>query len=157
VNGARLWYEVSGDGPTVVFVHEGISDSRLWDDQWPEACARFRSLRYDLRGFGRSDLPGGPFSHAADLRALRDHVGIARAALVGGSMGGNTATELAILEPERVTALVIAPPGIVGTDRSELLRAFDEAEEAAWDRGDFDETVRLNLDLWLAGPRRSLD
>src|SRR5262249_27535687 len=157
VNGARLWYELAGDGPAVVFVHEGIGDSRLWDDQWAEASVHFRAVRYDQRGFGRSDLPGGPFSYAGDLRALLDRLEISHAALVGGSLGADAATQLAILEPERVTALVVAPPGVVGAERSQLLRAFSEAEEAAWDRDDVDETVRLNLDLWLAGPRRSLD
>jgi len=157
VNGARLWYEVAGEGPAVVFVHEGIGDSRLWDDQWAEASVHFRAVRYDQRGFGRSDLPGGPFSYAGDLRALLDRLEISHAALVGGSLGADAATQLAILEPERVTALVVAPPGVVGAERSQLLRAFSEAEEAAWDRDDVDETVRLNLDLWLAGPRRSLD
>ena len=157
VNGARLWYEVAGEGPAVVFVHEAIGDARLWDDQWPEAFARFRALRYDLRGFGRSTLPGGPFSHTRDLRALLDHVGIDRAALVGGSVGASVCAELAIAEPERVTALVLAPPGIVGEERSDPVRRFVEAEEAAFLRRDLDEAVRLNLELWLAGPRRRLD
>jgi 3-oxoadipate enol-lactonase len=109
-----------------------------------------------MRGFGQSSFPAGSFSLAADLLALLDHVGIARAALVGGSMGANVALEVAVVAPERVRALVIAPPGNVGGGRSEEVRRFDEAEEAAIVRGDVGEAVRLNLDFWVAGPRRSL-
>jgi pimeloyl-ACP methyl ester carboxylesterase len=156
LNGANLWYEVAGDGPPVVFVHEAIGDSRLWDGQWGAFSARFRSLRFDFRGFGQSQLPGGSFSNSDDLRALLDHAAIDHAALVGGSMGANAAMEVAVLAPERVSALVVAPPG--GVDGwSEHVQAVWKAEDAAFESGDLDEAVRLNLELWVAGPRRSLD
>lgn len=157
LNGARLWYELAGDGPAVAFVHEAIGDSRQWDDQWSTFSARFRSLRFDLRGFGRSELPGGPFSNVEDLRALLDHTDFVRTALVAGSMGANAAMELAVLAPERVSALVVAPPGGIGGEWSEQVQAVWKAEDAAFDSGDLDEAVRLNLELWVAGPRRSLD
>jgi 3-oxoadipate enol-lactonase len=157
LNGARIWYEEAGDGPPVVFVHEAIGDSRLWDGQWTVFSARFRALRFDLRGFGRSELPGESYSNADDLQALLDHAAIDRAALVGASMGASAAMELAVVAPERVTALVVAPPGGIGGEWSEHVQAVWRAEDAAFERGDLDEAVRLNLELWVAGPRRPLE
>jgi pimeloyl-ACP methyl ester carboxylesterase len=114
-------------------------------------------LRYDARGYGRSSLPGGPFSHERDLDALLDVAGIERVALVSASFGSAVALELALLRPDRVSALVIAPPGIVRDERSELLARADEREEALLDAGDIDGAVELNVELWVGGPNRPLD
>jgi 3-oxoadipate enol-lactonase len=156
INGARLFYETAGEGPAVVFVHHGIADARVWDPQWDVFAEDYRVLRYDLRGFGRSSLPGGAYSHVGDLRALLELVGIERAALVAASMGSTVALELALTDPARVTALAIAPPGGYGAEESEEVRRYDAAEEEALDRGDVDAAVDLNVDFWAAGPRRTL-
>ncbi len=156
VNGARLFYELAGEGPTVAFVHHGIADSRVWDPQWEAFAARYRVLRYDLRGFGRSSLPGGAYADVDDLRALLRAVGIERTALVAASMGSRVAFELALTDPGRVAALVIAPPGGYGAAESEEVRRYAEAEDEALNRGDVDAAVELNVDFWAAGPRRTL-
>jgi hypothetical protein len=57
VDGARLWVQIAGEGTPVVLLHPGLWDSRTWDDQWDAFAARHRVLRYDLRGYGRSDRP----------------------------------------------------------------------------------------------------
>jgi 3-oxoadipate enol-lactonase len=156
VNGARLWYEVEGDGPTVMLVHEAIGDSDLWDDLFPALVPRYRTLRYDLRGFGRSTLPPGPYAHVDDLRGILDAAQIERTALVGGSLGARVALELAVVAPERVTALALLAPGFDTWEWSEEVRRFGQAEDEAIDRGDIDAAVELNLDLWVAGPGRPL-
>jgi pimeloyl-ACP methyl ester carboxylesterase len=156
LNGARLWYELAGAGPAVVFLHHGIADARVWDPQWEPFAERFRVVRYDARGYGRSTLPGGLYSHADDLRALLDLLGIATAVLVAASMGSNTELQFALVSPDRVAALVVAPPGGYGAEPTEELRRYGEAEDAALDRGDIEGAVRLNLDFWVAGRERSL-
>jgi pimeloyl-ACP methyl ester carboxylesterase len=65
VNGTRLHYETRGRGPAVVLIHGGLVDSRLWDDQMTPLSQKFRIVRYDLRGHGRSETPSGTFSHGA--------------------------------------------------------------------------------------------
>ena len=62
VGGARLYYEVKGSGHPLVLLHAGIADCRMWDDQFSTFAERFRTIRFDLRGFGRSDLAIGPYS-----------------------------------------------------------------------------------------------
>src|SRR5947209_8694969 len=99
VHGTDLYYEELGEGHPVILLHAGIADSRMWDEQMPVLAERYRVVRYDLRGFGRSKMVAGAFSHRADLAALLDALGIASAALVGCSFGGRVATEFALEFP----------------------------------------------------------
>jgi 3-oxoadipate enol-lactonase len=72
VNGARIYYEVAGEGDPLVLVHAGIADSRMWEDQLIVFADRYRIIRHDMRGFGMTAMVEGPFSHYEDLRALLD-------------------------------------------------------------------------------------
>jgi 3-oxoadipate enol-lactonase len=120
----------------------------------PAFSARHRVVRLDLRGFGESAIPGMPFSHVEDVRALLDHLGIERAALVGNSFGGQVSLDFALVHPERTTALVLVDSALSGWEGSAFLDEFDEEEEALLDAGRLDAAVELNLRTWLDGPER---
>ena len=133
-----LHYEVTGDGPPVVLLHQGVVDSRVWEPQLAALAERFTVVRYDRRGFGRSPRFDGAYSPLDDLRAVLDAAGIERAALVGGSQGGKIALDAALERPERVTALVLlcaalgGHPIDVGTPEQEARwEAAEQAEDAA--------------------------
>lgn len=149
-----LHAEVTGEGPAVALVHEGIGDSRMWDPQWEPWSRSFRLLRVDLRGFGRSPLPPEKFSNARDLIAALDEHGFERAALVGGSLGGRVVLEVAVARPDLVSALVLVAPGLPGHEWSEEVRASWEEEEAAYEARDVDRAVEVNLRVWVDGPGR---
>jgi 3-oxoadipate enol-lactonase len=109
VNGTRLFYEIAGAGLALVFVHGFSLDARMWDDQYAAFAQRYRVLRYDARGFGRSSVPGAErYSHADDLRALLEYLGIGHAALIGFSLGGGIAISFALTYPAAVDALIVA-------------------------------------------------
>jgi 3-oxoadipate enol-lactonase len=137
-----------------VLVHAGVGDRRLWDGQMDALSARHRVVRLDLRGFGESAIPGGPFSNVEDVRALLDHLGIDRTALVGNSFGGRVALDFALVHPGRTNALVLVDSALSGYDGSAFFDRFDEEEEALLDDGKLDEAVELNLRTWLDGPER---
>jgi 3-oxoadipate enol-lactonase len=138
----------------VLLVHAGVGDRRLWDGQMDAFAASHRVVRPDLRGFGESAIPGGPFSYVDDLRALLDHLEIARSAVVGNSFGGRVALDFALVHPERTTALVLVDSALGGYQGSSFLDRFDEEEDALLDDGRLDEAVELNLRTWLDGPER---
>jgi pimeloyl-ACP methyl ester carboxylesterase len=152
-----LYREVAGDGEPVVLLHAGLGDSRMWEGQWNAFSARYRTVRCDLRGWGRSPIGPGSFSNAADVLALCGELAIERAALVGISMGGQVALELAVARPELVSALVLAGASLPGHEWSDPVRAVQDEEEAALARGDVDAAIDANLRLWLAGLRRGID
>jgi 3-oxoadipate enol-lactonase len=149
-----LYAEVAGEGSTVVLVHAGICDSRMWDPQWDAFPATHRTVRYDLRGFGRSPLPPQPYSHARDLIALLEQLGIEQAALVGASQGGRVALEVAVAHPQVVDTLILADAGLPGFGWSDQVRASWAEEDAALERGDLDAAVEATLRMWVDGPRR---
>jgi 3-oxoadipate enol-lactonase len=157
IDGARLWYDVTGEGPGVALLHSTVCDSRMWDAEFAVLSARYRVLRFDLRGFGRSELPPGPFSFVDDLRGLLELAGIERAALVGVSAGAALAIDFALAEPEWVRGLVLGAPGIGGLEWSEDVRRFGEREDELVEAGELDEAVELNLRMWVDGPRRGPD
>ncbi len=151
-----LHVEQAGAGPDVVLVHAGVADGRMWDSQWVEWAARHHVTRLDLRGFGRSDLPEGTYSHAGDALAVLDALGIERAALVGASFGGRVALDLAATAPERVAALVLACAGLPDHDWSEELEAFGAAEDEAIEAGDLDRATEVNVDFWVPAASESV-
>jgi pimeloyl-ACP methyl ester carboxylesterase len=156
--GARLYAEVSGDGPAVVFLHPGLWDSRTWDPQFASFAERYRVLRYDARGYGRSTRPepGVPYSHVRDLVAVLDDVGIERAALVGCSMGGGIEIDFALEYPQRAAALVLVAPGLSGfegtSEEEASWEAWSAEREVAIERaveaGDLERAQDLRLQMW---------
>jgi pimeloyl-ACP methyl ester carboxylesterase len=153
----HLSYDIAGDGPPLVLVHAGVADHRMWDAVVPALAERHTVIRYDLRGFGESAPPTGPFRETDDLRHLLDHLGHERVRLVGASWGGRVAVDFTLTHPERVHSLaVLAAPWPRYHWAADMI-AYDEAETAALDADDLDAAVRINLDMWLRGPSRSWD
>jgi 3-oxoadipate enol-lactonase len=113
VDGAKLYYDVGGQGEPVVLVHGFSLDLRMWDDQVGPFSQAYQVIRFDARGFGRSSLPGDEvFSAYDDLRMLLDHLRIDRAHVIGLSMGGSTVINFAVTHPDRVRKLVVADSGV---------------------------------------------
>jgi 3-oxoadipate enol-lactonase len=124
----------------------------LWDRQVERFAARHRVVRYDARGFGRSDEPHGEFAFHDDLRVVLDANGIERAALVGVSLGGRVLLDFALAFPERVTRLVPVNPGLSGYEFTGLAQYLGPAR-AARARGDLDAFVEVQLRMWFDGLR----
>jgi pimeloyl-ACP methyl ester carboxylesterase len=139
INGERLYYEVAGEGTPLVLVHGWSLDLRMWDPQVPALSRRFRVIRYDRRGFGRSSGGEDPSWDAADLDALLGQLGVRQAHVLGMSQGGRVALQLARDHPDRVLSLVLhgtgAPDGFglpfTGPDRTR----FDEWGTIAREQG----------------------
>jgi len=139
---------------TALLLHAGIADNRMWRPQEaPLRAAGFGVLAPDLRGFGRRPMGTEPFSNARDAEALLD----GPAVVIGGSLGGRVALELAVLRPDLVERLVLIAPGLPGWAWSDETRAGWAAEEEAFERGDFEAAAEASLRQWIDGPRRSPD
>lgn len=110
VHGINLYYEIAGYGAAVVLIGGLGADGHFWYKQVPELAQRFMVITPDNRGAGRSDKPDEPYTIRAmadDVRGLLDHLRIAKAHVVGASMGGFIAQEFAIAYPQRVAKLVL--------------------------------------------------
>lgn len=153
----RLFYDVTGDGPAVVLVHSAIADHTLWDSQVDALRDRFRVVRYDMPGYGRSPLPGGPLSPVGDLERLLEHVGAERAAVVGNSFGARIALEYTVKHADAVEALVLVAPGLPDHEWTAVVQRADDEETRLFEAGDFEGAAETQLQLWVDGPGRGPD
>ena len=110
VNGAHLWYRVTGEGEPVVQIHGAGFGHFNFDPATPELSKHFGVVDYDMRGYGQSDRPLQDYDMevwADDLAGLMDALGIGEAHVHGTSMGGMIAIVFAGKYPERTTSVVI--------------------------------------------------
>lgn len=121
VNGHPVNVVELGSGPPLVFVH-GLGGSwQNWLEQVPEFARDHRVIAFDLPGFGESPLPAEEISISGSGRlvvGLMDALGIERAALVGNSMGGFVATEIAVQAPDRVERLVLVSAAGISSEQA---------------------------------------
>lgn len=155
VNGGEIYYEARGSGRPVVLLHGGFLDRRMWDAQFDLLAGRYRAIRFDARGAGRSSMPSGPYSNFEDLHALLVALGVPKATLVGLSLGGRTAIDFALAYPDMVEAMVAVAPGMSGWRfKDPVLVERARPMQAAYDADDMAAYVEWFVKSWTDGPRR---
>lgn len=125
-NNINLHYEISGEGQPLLFIHGLGSSARDWELQVAEFSRSYRVITFDLRGHGRSDKPAGPYSlpmFAADTAGLLRSLDVESAHVVGLSLGGGVAFQLAVDFPGLLRTMVIvnsAPELVVRTFKDRI-------------------------------------
>jgi pimeloyl-ACP methyl ester carboxylesterase len=154
VDGGRIYFEVEGDGHPLLLIHGGLGSLRMWDDQVPAFAERYRVIRYDTRGFGRTETDEVEFTNRGDAVAVLDHVGASSAHVVGQSRGGMIALDLTLDRPDRVDALVSVAGGIGGYE-PELPEGVEpppwDEMERHWEAKDWDALAELETQVWVDG------
>jgi pimeloyl-ACP methyl ester carboxylesterase len=158
VGGARLYYETAGEGQPLVMIHAGVADSRQWGNEFEHFAGRHKVVRYDLRGYGKSEPVEGEFSHMADLVGLLVQLELhGRLLLMGCSMGGGLALDFALAHPSRAGALIMVGSGPSGLELDVPTPAKFAAAEAAWKARDLELLAELETQLWFDGTDRTPD
>jgi pimeloyl-ACP methyl ester carboxylesterase len=158
VNNAHIYYETAGEGPPFVMIHAGVADSRQWNNEFTHFADRFQVVRYDLRGYGRSEPVAGEFSHLADLIALLDYLELHEPALLMGcSMGGGLAINFALTRPSQTAGLILVGAGPPGLELDTPTPAKFAAAEQAYQAGDFDLLAEIETQIWFDGVGRTPD
>lgn len=155
---ASLAVEQTGpvDGTNILLLHAGVTDKRSWAPLVEHLGARVRCIRYDRRGYGASESEAEEgWSPLADAVAVLDAAAVETAIVIGSSIGGGTAIDLALAHPERVSALVLIAPAISGAPEPELEPRVAELDAEIDDAdavGDLDVINQREAHLWLDGP-----
>jgi pimeloyl-ACP methyl ester carboxylesterase len=151
-----------GEGHPLVLIHAGVADCRLWNDQFALFAQHYKVIRYDLRGFGKTQSESVSFSYRQDLYDLLKHLGIEKAHVLGLSMGGQIATDFVLEHPEMVTALIPVAAGLSGYQRkptddekSKFEQQCFEEMDKAWEQKDFARLAELEVQMWVDGPMQS--
>ncbi len=134
-DGTKLYFEETGSGAPILFVHEFAGDHRSWEPQVRFFSRYFRCIAYGARGYPPSDVPSDPRAYSQehardDVIAMLDHLQIDKAHIVGLSMGGFATVHVGIIYPHRALSLVIAGCGY-GSEPSQKTRFRLESEEVA--------------------------
>jgi pimeloyl-ACP methyl ester carboxylesterase len=145
VEGGRIFYETAGHGPAIVMTHDGLLHRETWNAQFATFAESHRVIRWDRRGYGRSDPATAPFRHLDDVYALMKALDIESVALIGCSFGSLVTVEFALEHPQMVSSLVLVGPITSGFGFSEHFR----------NRGDRgmpgdDATVEQRIEYWSA-------
>lgn len=156
VDSAELYAETFGKGAPFLMLHAGIADSRMWNNEFEYFAETHRVIRYDMRGYGRSEPAEGEFTHLLDLLAVLDALNIDEPMVVMGcSIGAQLAVDLALEHPSRVKALILVGGGVTGLeDDGPESPKFAEAEQA-WKDGDIQRTAEIETQIWFDGNGRS--
>jgi len=137
VEGAKIYYEVGGEGPAFIMIHAGVAASRQWNSEFARFSNSYRVVRYDLRGFGKSEPIEAEFSRMRDFDTLLRQLGIEEPTiLMGCSMGGGLAMDFALARPSMVKALIMVASGPSGLKLDVPPHPSAEAAEAAYNEGD---------------------
>ena len=148
INCAELYYEISGEGRPLVLLHDGLLDSRVWDEQFEIFFESYETIRYDRRGYGSSRSPDGEFSHVEDLRALLGFLGVGRTHLLGASNRGRIAVDFALQDPRMARSLILVAPNLSGYRiSSEMQQRVSDIFSVAWEEG-----VSRWQEMWLDDP-----
>ena len=108
VPGGKLYYEEAGKGDeTIVLIHDGLVHGEIWDNQFSVFAEKYRVVRYDRRGYGRSPKPEKKYSNIEDLNTVFNHFKIKKAIVMGMSAGGALTLDFAVTYPEKTSALVL--------------------------------------------------
>jgi pimeloyl-ACP methyl ester carboxylesterase len=153
----KLYYEISDgreDQETLVLSHAAFLDSRMWDEQWAAFAGQYQVVRYDMRGYGKSDPVRGPRTRRHDLVRLLQHLNITRAHLLGCSMGGEIVLDLALEYPTLAASLIVVNGTPSGFELQGEPPPMLQEMIAAMQQGDIDRASELQLRIWVDGPHR---
>jgi 3-oxoadipate enol-lactonase len=160
VGDISLCYKVSGDGQPLILITGFASAQNLWYSQVRAFSRYYRVVTFDNRGYGKSDRPPGPYTTkmmASDTIALMDRLGIEKAHIVAGSMGGMIAQEMAIDHPQRVNKLVLFCTTAGGQPWRDMLFDLIEASDPGWNRSRSDLTGANLQEFMVAMASRSFN
>ena len=134
-DGVKLYYEETGAGAPIVFVHEFAADHRSWEMQMRHFGQRYRCITFSARGYPPSEVPEKPESYSQnratdDILAVMDHLKIQKAHVVGLSMGGFATLHFGFRHPTRALSLVVAGVGY-GAEKEQQAKFKGEVEVVA--------------------------
>jgi pimeloyl-ACP methyl ester carboxylesterase len=155
-DGVRLYFEETGAGKAILFIHEFSGDYRSWETQVRYFSRRYRCITFNARGYPPSEVPKDVAQYSQrravdDAKDTLDHLKIDRAHVVGLSMGGFAAMHFGILYPERALSVTLGGLGFgAEPDKAEQFRAEVEVVAKRWET----EGAKRFAPIYGAGPGR---
>ena len=142
VGGSKIYYETRGSGPAIVLLHDGLLHGVTWDEVWEPLERKHQVIRYDRRGYGRSDAATASFSSTEDLAKLLRYLKVSHAVIAGSSSGAAIAIDFALEHPEMVDGLFLIGPVVHGMEYSVEFRERANRNNEPMERGEVEAWAR---------------
>jgi pimeloyl-ACP methyl ester carboxylesterase len=140
----------------LLMIPAGVADSRQWNNEFAEFSQNYQVIRYDMRGYGKSEPAEGEFSHLSDLVLLLNALKIHEPLVVMGcSMGGGLAMDFALTHPSRVKALIMVDAGPGGLELDVPAPSKFADVEKAFEGGNLDRVAEIEAQIWFDGMGRT--
>ncbi|MFO7683120.1 MAG: alpha/beta hydrolase [Chloroflexota bacterium] len=156
IDNAKIYYEVAGKGLPLVMIHAGVADSRQWNNEFTNFAQSYQVIRYDMRGYGKSEPVDGEYSHMSDLVSLLEVLKIHEPlVMLGCSMGGGLAMDFALTYPSRAKALIMVDAGPSGLELNVATPTKFADAEKAFEAGNLDLVAEIETQIWFDGTDRT--
>ena len=153
---AQIYYETAGHGTPFVMIHAGVADNRQWNNEFEFFADNYQVLRYDMRGYGKSEPVDGEFNHMNDLVSVLNALDLHEPLiLMGCSMGGGLTMDFALTHPSRVKALIMVGSAPSGLELDVPTPAKFAEVEKVFEAGDLDLVAELETQIWFDGMDRT--
>jgi pimeloyl-ACP methyl ester carboxylesterase len=163
VSGGRLYYEANGDGTPFVLVHAGVANLRQWDPHVAAFAERYHVIRFDTRGYGKTESEHVEFANRADLAAVLDHFDAPAAHILGCSRGGQISLDFAVENPQRVLTYTSVAGGVgdyepeIPKEQVDAIIAFDQSTSKMAEAKDWAGVADAETAYWFDGPGQPAD
>src|SRR6266498_6086213 len=156
IDEAHIYYETAGKGTPFVMIHAGVADRRQWNNEFAFFAQDYQVLRYDMRGYGKSEPVDGEFSHMSDLVSVVKALELQEPLIMMGcSMGGGLAMDFALTYPSRVKALIMVDAGPSGLELDVATPSKFADVEKAFEAGNLDLVAEIETQIWFDGMDRA--
>ncbi|MDD5190749.1 MAG: alpha/beta hydrolase [Dehalococcoidales bacterium] len=155
---ARIYYQIAGSGKPLILLHAGIADKRMWQNQIEALADTRQVITLDFRGYGKSTDPKESFHHFHDVYNLIIFLGLNNVDVMGCSLGGLVALEMAVHFPELIDKLILVAPGLRGynfQDGETLAKTHILAQLILENKKE--EAADLFTDIWITGNKRKYE
>lgn len=151
--GVNMYFESKGTGESILFIHAGIADCRMWEREYQTLAKYYHVIRLDLPGFGLSSFTGGVFSFTDAIEELFKHLNVNNVHIVAASFGGKIAMDYILKNEEKCLSTVLISPALSGWEESQYLQDYEAEEMRLYENGLLEEVALLNYKTWILRKR----
>lgn len=149
---AKISVDTYGNGEAILFIHAGIADKRMWQEQINVLSDQYYILNIDLPGFGKSELLGTEINYTDVIKEVIEFYHLSSVTIVAASFGAKVAIDYCLIHPENINRMILVSPAISGWEDSLEIQEYEQVEESI---SNIPDLVELNYNFWIKRERQS--
>lgn len=149
---AKISVDTYGSGEAILFIHAGIADKRMWQEQINLLSNQYYIINIDLPGFGKSELLSTEINYTDVVKEVIEFYQLSSVTVIAASFGAKVAIDVCLIYPEKIKRMILVSPAVSGWEDSLEIQEYEQMEEST---RNLQELVELNYDFWIKRNRQS--